>query len=157
MSLTVNFPAKVLYGIQAQGPSSFNNVEGSGADFSKQLWFTFIDKLVELNIAFDGDLYGVSWPADDHTPPQEVHYFCGLESAEPIDGLQSLELTDGNYFEHRCDVPASHVDQAFDDAYMRAFPNSGLIGRDGQHIEIYGDEYDPESERAKFRILIPVQ
>lgn len=35
--------------------------------------------------------------------------------------------------------------------------SSGLQGRDGQHLELYGAEYDPESPIAKFSILIPVK
>jgi predicted transcriptional regulator YdeE len=48
------------------------------------------------------------------------------------------------------------MDKGFQDAYMNAFPASGLKSREGQHLEIYGAEYDPDSPIAKFRILIPV-
>lgn len=146
-----------LYGLQRVGPSSFNDVENSGAEFSKELWLEFIGALINKDIPFDGDLYGISWPADTNTPPQEVFYFCGLESQTPIDGFDELELTGGNYLEVACDVPAESIDSAFHQAYMVDMPASGLQGRDGQHIEIYGDEYDPNSDRARFRILIPIK
>lgn len=147
----------ILYGLQARGPSSFNAVPGSGAEFGKKLWLKFIDKLVSLDISLNADMYGISWPADEAVPPQEIHYFCGLEFAEPISELEAFSLEGGNYFEYFCDVPADDIDLAFQEAYTIAMPASGLSARDGQHIEIYGEEYDPNSDRAQFRILIPVE
>ncbi len=150
-------PSMTLQGIQQRGPSSFNGVENSGAKFGAELWHNFIDALVEKGIPISGELYGVSWPADDLTPPQEIFYFCGLESDQKIEGFETLQIDGGNYFEYFCTVAADKLDDGFKDAYMRALPESGLQSRDGKHIEIYGDEYDPDSAIAKFKILIPVQ
>ena len=157
MTSKINLAPKNLVGIQAMGPSSFNEVEQSGAKFSEQLWRDLIGKLVESGISLDRDMYGVSWPADDLTPPQYVHYFCGFVSDGDLEGLTSLKLEGGNYFQYDCEVLAADIDKGVQDAYMSAMPSSGLIGREGQHLEIYGEEYDPDSPIARFRILIPVQ
>ena len=157
MTSKINLAPKNLVGIQAKGPSSFNEVEQSGSKFSEQLWREFIGKLVESGISLDRDMYGVSWPADDLTPPQYVHYFCGFESDVQVVGLASLKLEGGNYFQYNCEVLAVDIDKGFQEAYMNAMPNSGLKGRQGQHLEIYGEEYDPDSPIARFRILIPVE
>ena len=146
-----------LCGIQAKGPSSFNDIEKSGAEFSSGLWHQLIEKMIQAEIPLDGLMYGVSWPADDLTPPQEVFYFCGFESESAVAGFDSLLLDGGNYFEYKCEVPATELDKGFQEAYMVAMPASGLQGRDGQHIELYGVEYDPESPIAKFTVLIPVK
>lgn len=146
-----------LYGLIGKGPSSFNSVPGSGAEFGKKLWREFVEKLGDLNISLSENMFGVSWPADDQVPPQEIYYFCGLELSEPTSELAALTLEGGNYFEFSCDVLAEEIDLAFHEAYTKALPASGFVGREGQHIEIYGAEYDPNSDRAKFRILIPVE
>ena len=156
MTSKINIAPKSLVGIQAKGPSSFNEVEQSGSKFSEQLWREFIGKLVEKGISLDRDMYGVSWPADDSTPPQYVHYFCGFESDLEVTGLTNLRLDGGNYFQYNCEVLAVDIDKGFQNAYMVAMPESGFQGREGQHLEIYGDEYDPDSPIARFRILIPV-
>ncbi len=156
MTSKINIPPKSLVGIQAKGPSSFNEVEQSGSKFSEQLWREFIGKLVESGISLDRDMYGVSWPADDLTPPQYVHYFCGFESDEKVAGLTSLMLEGGNYFQYNCEVLAVDINKGFQNAYLVAMPSSGFQSRDGQHLEIYGDEYDPDSPVARFRILIPI-
>jgi predicted transcriptional regulator YdeE len=149
-------PALRLVGIQRTGPSSFNQSE-SGSDFAAKLWFEFIDSIQELGIDLGRDMYGVSWPADDQTPPQQVHYFAGFISDENFDGLTALSVPSGNYFDYSCEVPANNLDSGFHDAYVKAMPASGLVPREGLHLEIYGDEYDPTSDIARFRILIPVQ
>ena len=84
MTSKINLTPNNLVGIKAVGPSSFNEVEQSGSKFSEQLWREFIGKLVESGISLDRDMYGVSWPADDSTPPQYVHYFCGFESDDEV-------------------------------------------------------------------------
>ena len=157
MAQSVHIDARTLYGIQSKGPSSFNDVENSGADFGQRLWLQFIDELVRLGINLDQDMYGVSLPADEITPPQEIFYFCGIESLNPIAELESLELEGGNYFEYKCEVPPSQLDSGFIEAYTQALPASGLTSREGQHLEIYGEDYDPTSDVAKFTILIPVE
>ena len=146
-----------LVGIQATGPSSFNDEKGSGALFSAQLWHTFIDALIAAEVPLDQDLYGVSWPADALVPPQQIVYFCGFQSDADFEGMQTLDVAGGNYFDFHCAVVASDLDAGFHEAYMQAMPASGLKPRDGQHIEIYGDDYDPNDAIARFRILIPVE
>lgn len=145
-----------LIGIEAIGPSSFADESGTGAGFGAELWFRFIDILTSQRVPFPVDMYGVSWPADTHVPPQQIHYFCGLESDVDVEGLHELRVAGGNYFEYRCEVPASDLDAGFRDAYLTAMPASGLVPRDGQHLEVYGEEYDPNAPIARFRILIPV-
>lgn len=146
-----------LCGIQGKGPSSFNEIEQSGQQFSSDLWHQLIEKMIEAGLPLDGLMYGVSWPADDRTPPQEVFYFCGFESEKTIAGFEILKLDGGNYYEYKCEVPATDLDQGFREAYMEAMPASGFKGRAGQHLEIYGADYDPDSPIAKFAILIPVE
>ena len=146
-----------LYGIERVGPSSFNDEPESGAGFSAALRHEFIGELIQHDVPLDGVMYGVSWPADDHVPPQTITYFCGTQSATSLEGLQTLVVEGGSYFEYCADVPARDLDLAFRNAYVDALPASELTPREGQHIEVYGDEYDPSAQIANFRILIPVE
>lgn len=157
MSGLVNIAPFKLAGIQKIGPSSFNDAENAGADFGNKLWHEFIDKVIASGIALDQDMYGVSWPADDHTPPQLITYFCGFKSDANVQGFETLYVEGGNYFEYRYEGFAVDIDKGFQDAYMSAFPASGLKGRAGQHLEIYGDEYDPDAPISIFKILIPAE
>ena len=157
MSSSVQIAPFKLAGIQKTGPSSFNKEENAGADFGNKLWHEFIDKVMAAGIPLEQDMYGVSWPADDQTPPQLITYFCGFKSDATVDGFELLEVEGGNYFEYRFEGYAVDIDKGFQDAYMNAFPASGLKGRSGQHLEIYGEEYDPNAPISIFRILIPAE
>lgn len=156
MGEKVFIESKTLYGILRKGPSSFNEKENAGTEFAAEIWNAFIDKLITAGVPLEQDLYGVSWPADEQVPPQEIFYFCGFESKTPVEGFETLNLKAGNYFDYHCEVTANDLDSGFRTAYMEALPKSGLTPREGQHLEIYGSEYDPQSSIARFRILIPV-
>ena len=149
-------PFKVC-GIMQTGPSSFNNDTDAGADFSSKIWHEFIEKVISSGVRLDQDMYGISWPADDQTPPQLITYFCGFKSEVDIEGFDTLQIDGGNYFEYRYEGFVVDIQKGFQNAYLNSFPNSGLKARDGQHIEIYGDEYDPDSPISIFKILIPAE
>ena len=42
-----------LCGIQAKGPSSFNDVEQSGAKLASDLWHQLIEKIIEADLPLD--------------------------------------------------------------------------------------------------------
>lgn len=157
MSSLVRIAPFKLAGIEKTGPSSFNVEENAGGNFSNNLWHEFIDKVIAAGLSLEQDMYGVSWPADDQTPPQVISYFCGFKSDNEVEGFETLDVKGGNYFEYRYEGFAVDIDKGFQAAYMNAFPASGLKGRIGQHLEIYGEEYDPNAPISIFKILIPVE
>ena len=71
--------------------------------------------------------------------------------------FSELTLKGGSYFRYEYVGPASEVDKGFQDAYMNAFPNSGLKARDGQHLEVYPADLNMEAPEISFEILIPVE
>jgi predicted transcriptional regulator YdeE len=156
--MLVNVKATTLFGIKETGPSSFNTEEKSGSNFGAQLWGKFIPLLVSSGISLNRKMYGVSWPADNATPPQIINYFVGIEFEDIlVDGVfEKLELIGGNYFKFEYSGPSSEIDKGFLNAYMNAFPDSGLSPRDGQHLEVYPVDFDPSASLIQFEILIPV-
>ena len=76
---------KTLVGIKRIGPSSFNENEGTGGQFAAQVWQEFIPLVITAGLSPQRVMYGVSWPADEFTPPQNVHYFAGFEPVVIID------------------------------------------------------------------------
>ena len=78
---SVQINPKKLIGISEIGPSSFN-LNSDGAEFGALLWQKFFNKLLEKHIPINQKMYGASWPADDKTPPDLIHYFVGFEKSE---------------------------------------------------------------------------
>lgn len=152
------FTSKQLVGLQAIGPSSFNQ-ESSGTAFSDAMWKNLISQMSELNLPLQRAMYGVSWPADEKTPPDLIHYFVGFESNNVFEGeaFDRLDVESGNYFKYTYRGPASEVDRGFQAAYMIAFPASGLTSRSGKHIEVYPEDIDMTAMEISFEILIPVE
>ena len=150
---------KNLIGIHKIGPSSFNDEANSGSKFADQIWQEFIPQVIGAGISAERVMYGVSWPADENTPPQLIHYFAGFEpdSVEVPAGFEKFELEGGNYFSYTYTGSMRDVDSGFIDAYTVALPQSGLVGREGQHLEVYPADYNPSAEVVTFEILIPVQ
>ena len=147
-----------LFGIQETGPSSFNEIENSGSEFGSKLWIKFIELVVGGGVSTNRKMYGVSWPADEHTPPQIINYFTGIASPDNlgINTLKKLEILGGNYFKYEYIGSPLEIDKGFFEAYTVALPASGFVGRDGQHLEIYPEDYDPNASVIRFEILIPV-
>ena len=115
--------------------------------------------MIDAKLNLEREMYGVSWPADDQTPPQLINYFVGFVDAGenyPAN-FQGLGLEGGNYFEYKYVGPAAEIDHGFLKAYTEALPSSGLTSREGQHLEIYSADYDPQAPVIKFSILIPVK
>ena len=162
-TLQVNFNSKhfdpiTLVGISEIGPSSFN-LNSDGAEFGALLWQKFFNKLLEKHIPINQKMYGASWPADDKTPPDLIHYFVGFEKSEEIllKDFSELDLQGGNYFSYKYQGSPAGIDAGFQDAYMNQFPKSGFEPRVGQHLEIYSDYFDSNSENIDFQILIPIK
>ena len=155
--MKIELPALTLVGIQERGPSSFNQSE-NGAAFGASVWEKFIPMVIQAGLSLNREMYGVSWPADENTPPQHVHYFVGFVKPDGFtgSGFSELELEGGAYFEYRFTGAPADIDQGFIAAYTQALPASGLISREGQHLEIYPDDYDQAASEITFRILIPV-
>jgi predicted transcriptional regulator YdeE len=151
--------SKTLIGIHKVGPSSFNDELDSGSKFADQIWKVFIPQVIDAGISVERIMYGVSWPADENTPPQLIHYFAGFEpDTEDVPAeFDKLELEDGNYFSYIYTGSMRGVDSGFIDAYTVELPQSGLVGREGQHIEIYPVNFNPLAELVTFEILIPVE
>jgi predicted transcriptional regulator YdeE len=150
-------PTKIV-GIVEIGPSSFNEVENSGAKFGDSMWQKFIPMVAGKGLSLERKMYGVSWPADDQVPPQLINYFVGFEIEDGIstENFQELPLEGGAYFEYVYKGPIQEIDNGFMEAYMNALPSSGLMSREGQHLEIYPTDYDPSASEITFQILIPV-
>lgn len=147
-----------LVGIQEIGPSSFNQ-QMDGSDFGAALWKKLFSMLGEINLPLSEKMYGVSWPADNLTPPDVIHFFVGFEKKDrELPGtFISLNLEGGNYFAYQYSGPISAIDDAYQKAYLEALPQSGFSGREGQHLELYEAEVDLNSPEITFTILIPVQ
>ena len=157
--MKIELPTVSLSGIQEIGPSSFNNAVNAGAKFGDSMWQKFIPMVAGAGLSLERKMYGVSWPADENIPPQSIHYFVGFETPDDFSQseFETFTVPGGGYFQYHYTGSMQDVDQGFADAYANALPASGLIPRQGLHLELYPEDYDPTASEVTFQILIPVE
>jgi len=157
--MRIEVAPRALLGIQEIGPSSFNDEMNAGSKFGDSMWAKFIPMVGATGLSLEREMFGVSWPADELTPPQHIHYFVGFELPEGFTHpeFEHFELPGGGYFSYTYTGSMQEVDRGFADAYMNALPASGLTPREGLHLEVYPADYDPTASEVTFQILIPVE
>ena len=157
--MRVEIAGRKIVGIQSTGPSSFSDQSEPGQKFGERSWQSLVATMLENGLSLHREMFGVSWPADEHTPPQQVHYFTGFEPVEGEDysAFSEIDIETGAFFEYIYTGSPHKIDAGFIAAYTQALPESGLTPRSGQHLEMYADDYMPDAEVVSFRILIPVE
>ena len=114
--------------------------------------------LLDQGISTDCDFFGISWPADELSPPMMINFFAGIESdIAGDDDFEEIVVTPGNYFATTYEGSMANFDEAIIEIYGPTLENSGHQVRDGLHLEIYGSSFDPNSETSLVDVLIPVQ
>jgi predicted transcriptional regulator YdeE len=122
-----------------------------------QLFDKLRRSLLDQGISHSGELFGISIPADNETPPMTISYFAGIESdISADDDFDELEVEPGNYFAVTYEGPMSTFDEAVVEIYGPLFSSTGHHVRDGKHLEIYGEAFNPDSDDSRMDVLIPI-
>jgi predicted transcriptional regulator YdeE len=143
-------------GIRSVIPSSFDPTNTQTEWQVRELFDRLTRGLFESLNFQPSVLYGISEPADTATPPLTIHYFAGVESDRSIGGFDELLLPPGKYFSVTFRGPVSEIDTAIREIYGGELERSGLHVREGLHLEIYDERFDPNSPNSEIDILIPV-
>jgi predicted transcriptional regulator YdeE len=148
----VDVPATTLVGMSGQF------IGGLGPDWNAHdviphLW----QRLME-----SADLHDADWSIgvmNDVEGSSKMNYLAAIrleDNGGRSDGLETLELPGGSY------LACEHVgllDGLRDTTvwfYTRYLPSSGVALRDGYHLEIYDERFDPESSDSVMLICVPV-
>jgi len=78
------------------------------------------------------------------------------DSEHNTQGLETLELPGGTYLACEHVGPLSTFRQTAVWFYSEFLPSSGARLREGYHLEIYDDRFDPESKDSVVLICAPV-
>jgi AraC family transcriptional regulator len=120
-----------------------------------QLW-------IQLMEAAGADFYEANWSVgvmSDADDGKKMNYVAAMrlsDSGGRHDGLDVVDLPGGKY------VACEHVGSLDRLAattgwfYGEYLPSSGLRVRDGYHLEIYDERFDPESSDSVVLICVPV-
>jgi AraC family transcriptional regulator len=121
-----------------------------------QLWSVFIERIPMVkHIADPHVCYGVCDNEDESTGVFD--YIAGLpvtDVSEIPEGMIHWEIPEQTYAMFTCTLSGIH--EAFAYAYKTWLPQSGYQRADGPDLELYDEEFEPESGRDKMYIYIPI-
>lgn len=124
-----------------------------------ELWAGSMGRMSEIENTIPGKCYGVIRQINDESDLLE--YFAGIEVSEISelsDGMQSIEIAAAKYakFTHRGEI--KNVDNTVNYAYSSWLLNSeykhSMVAPD---LEIYGAEFDAESEDSVMHYAMPIK
>ena len=86
------------------------------------------------------DFVGITTPADDQVPPQQIHYVAAVTSQSAAalpSGLTDFTIDEGWYAVFEYEGPHEGLDEFYRATYIEQLPQLGLATRVGQHLERY--------------------
>jgi AraC family transcriptional regulator len=151
---TIEVPATTLVGVSGQFLSGLHP-DSDAHQVIPQLW----GRLMESH---GHALHDAHWSAgvmSDIEGSSKMNYLAAIrleDSEHNTEGLERLELPGGSYLacEHVGSLEAMGQTTAW--FYTQYLPSSGVQLRDGYHLEIYDDRFDPESSDSIVLICAPI-
>lgn len=132
----------------------------NGHEVIPGIWGQLFDSLDEADEFEFGWAVGVMRPLAGSDVPGAMEYFAGLvveSMPEHHPGLRQLEVPAGMFAvcEHIGSV--DDLNETTGWFYSEYLPQSGEKSRDADHLEVYDDRFDPESDHSVVMICAPIE
>jgi AraC family transcriptional regulator len=141
-----SMPAFTVVGMKYRGKNKNNEIPA--------LWEKFGPKMGEIKHII-GPAYGVMDNYDEKSG--EFDYIAGfkVETASDIpEGMVSKDVPEQTYAVGICTLPT--IREVCEYLYHTWLPQSGFNHAHGPEFELYDENFDPEDEKSKMYIYIPV-
>ena len=121
------------------------------------LWRAFLPRLSEVKHAVPGVCYGVIRQTGERSDLLEYYAATEVIAASPPEGMQLLVVPGQTYarFAHR--GPVSDIDHTVNYIYSSWLAQSGERHSYGADLEIYGADYDAESDASIMPYAVPIR
>jgi len=134
--------------------SERNNI----ADKLPSLWDAFLPRMAEIEDSITGFAYGIIQQAEDKTDLLEYYAVCEVSqiSTLPAD-MVSIVISKSKYakFTHKGNV--KNINNTVNYIYSSWLMQSSKRHTYGADIEIYGDQYIPDSDESVIYYMIPIE
>ncbi|MBV9490420.1 MAG: AraC family transcriptional regulator [Verrucomicrobia bacterium] len=120
-------------------------------------WQRFVPYLGTLPGQVGRKAYGVCYNSDE---TGSFDYLCGVEVASPVGlppELSSVSIPEQHYavFAHR--GPLSRLGETFAAIWNQWLPGSGHQAAESPSLEVYPEEFDPQTNPAGVEIWLPIK
>jgi AraC family transcriptional regulator len=150
--VNIEVPATTLVGVSGQFIGGLEP-DSDAYDVIPRLW----QRLMESAALHDADWsVGVMHDVDGSS---KMNYLAAIrleDNGGRSDGLETLELSEGSYLACEHVGLLNGLPETTAWFYSQYLPSSGVELRDGYHLEIYDDRFDPESPDSVMLICAPV-
>lgn len=128
-----------------------------------KLWDDFIKRAHEIKGrkgAIDFGVCSALGQEQAKSHPDECFYLAGAEVRDLNEippGMLAMKIPAGQYaiFSHKGKL--DKLEHTMNYIFGSWLPKSGKKLRDAPDLEVYGDRFDPKSEKSEFDIYIPIQ
>jgi len=151
---TIEVPATTVVGVSGQFISGHEPNSDAG-EVIPALWA----RLAESHGHAFHDAHWSVGVMSDVEGSSKMNYLAAIrleDSEHNTQGLETLELPGGTYLACEHVGPLSTFRQTAVWFYSEYLPSSGARLREGYHLEIYDDRFDPESKDSIVLICAPV-
>jgi AraC family transcriptional regulator len=151
---TIEVAATTLVGVSGQFISGLLP-DSDAHEVIPQLW----GRLMESH---GHALHDAHWSAgvmSDVAGSLKMNYLAAIrleDSEHNTEGLEKLELPGGSYLACEHVGALDNMGQTTAWFFSQYLPSSGIRLRDGYHLEIYDDRFDPESSDSIVLICAPI-
>ncbi len=146
-------PGFLVMGIEAK-----NAMEG---DTMMKLWMDFFNIQPEIPETVDQNIYGITYYGDDYNPEtmEGYSYLVGMEVISEVkmpEGLVLHKVPDGFYavFEHHGKI--EKIDATYEYIFGEWMNLSGFKSAPQDVFEMYGINFEPDSDESVMEIWVPV-
>ncbi len=147
----------LLVGVQTQF-YSVDSEKNNIAEKLPSLWHEFSPRMGEIKNRVTNTAYGVIQQTQDKTDLLEYYAVCEVSKIDVLPtGMVCIEIPVSRYakFTHKGDT--KNIDNTVNYIYSSWLMQSSERHSYGADMEIYGREYDPESEDSVVYYAIPIE
>ena len=128
------------------------------ADKLPLLWNQFLLRMSEINSRVHGVAYGVIRQVKGQGELLEYYAACEVAQLDSLpEGMEHIEIAEASYakFSHRGQI--ANINDTVNYIYSSWLLGAGKRHTYGCDLEIYGDQYQPDSDESLIHYAIPIE
>lgn len=157
--MKINLPHRIEI-IEARKLIGFSITTSFQEDRTPMLWRRFMMRRNEILNRISNQLFSLQIFPDNFTPDQSFTKYALAEVSnfENVpEGFENFELESGQYLVFNYQGKAENGPEIFRYIFQNFIPENQLEVDNRPHFEIFGDDYNPNSDSAEEEIWIPVK
>jgi predicted transcriptional regulator YdeE len=154
-----DLPAMTLIGL-ARPFLGLMSPTPNGHDVIPGVWGELFDALDEADEFEFGWAVGMMSDEPGSGVGGQMNYFAGLvidEAPEYHPGLTQTQVAAGKYAICEHIGSLDELGETTRWFYEEYLPSSGVVMRDANHLEVYDERFDPESDHSVVMICVPIE